>query len=514
MVFMRTRSRDLLLLVLMSSILAIPLHARAHTPPPSEPNGDVPMFRGDAGRSGAMPGPGLTGKPSLLWWLEMSSPSTSTPAVVNGVAYLGDGFFGSGVLRAVDTATGQELWVAELPGQPFGSSPAVGDAMAFIGDMGGNVTGIDVASGEVAWSTSVGGDVTSSPAVADGMVYIRNGEDVLFALDAVTGEERWRFPTGGTGGYTLDTAPAVVDGVVYMTTIGSDLEASLFAIDAETGEQLWSFSPGSPGLNTPAVVDGVVYAGGDGGIYAVDAASGDQIWNAPIGEGISAPAVGEGLVVMHTRNDLVAVDASSGEERWRFETRGSWSAPTLVDGIVYVGSQGMGRIGLYLVDAATGQVLWHVRAMGSMNSSPVVAGGVVYAVGNDGLFAFGSSQIEAAPGQETTITTMIGRLTFATELDESGVPLDPSPRLASGATRLVVSFDHVGIPQSATYHIVWLLDGEPIYENEEEWALPENGNATSLISTDSGSLPDGVYEVVMSVDGDEMQRGTVTIGDE
>lgn len=178
-----------------------------------------------------MPGPGLTGKPPLLWWLESSSPTLSTLAIVDGVAYLGDGVLGSGVLRAFETATGQELWVAELLGQPFGSSPAVADVMVFIGD------------------------VTSSPAVADGMVYIRNGEDVLFALDEATGEERWRFPTGGTGGYTLDTAPAVVDGVVYMTTIDSDREDSLFAIDAQTGDQLWSFSPGSPGLNTPAVVD-------------------------------------------------------------------------------------------------------------------------------------------------------------------------------------------------------------------------------------------------------------------
>ncbi len=128
------------------------------------------------------------------------------------------------------------------------------------------------------------------------------------------------------------------------------------------------------------------------------------------------------------------------------------------------------------------------------------------------MFALGSSQPSAALGQETTITTMISRLTSATGLDESGTPLDPGPRLASGTTRLVVVYDHFGIPQAATYHIAWLLDGERIYESEEAWSLPANGNVNSSISTDSGALPDGVYEVVISVDGVEMQRETVTIG--
>jgi outer membrane protein assembly factor BamB len=388
----------------------------------------------------------------------------------------------------------------------------VGEGIAVIGDIGGNVTAVGTATGEVAWTVALGGDITSSPAIVDGSVYIRNGEDALFALDAATGEERWSFATGGEGGYTLDTAPAVVDGVVYMTTIDSDRDESLFALNAETGEELWSFEPEIPGLFTPAVVAGVVYAAGPAGIHAVDAASGDLVWNAPVGDGFSALAVAEGAVVVHTRRDLVAVDRATGEQLWHYDTGGSWSAPTVVDGVVYVGSNGVAvRLGLHAVDLATGQRLWQIQPLGSTNTSPVVTGGVVYVGCRNGLYAFGSSGEDLVAGDETVITTMVGPLTFATAVDEDDMPVDPGSAFSSGATSLYIVYDFIGV-EAATYRLVWTLDGASLYEGELAWERGEYGRALDWISSNAGPLPDGSYEVTLFLDGVEMRRGTATIG--
>lgn len=385
--------------------------------------------------------------------------------------------------------------------------------MAYIGDMSGFITAVDITNGEVAWSIKLGGDITSSPAVIDDTVYIRNGEDILFALDAVTGEERWRFVTGGDGGYTLDTAPAVADGVVYMTTIDSDGDDSLFSLDAATGKERWHFAPDVPGLFTPVVVDGTVFAAGSGGLYAVDADTGDQRWKSPIGEGFSAPAVADGTVVVHTRSNLVAVDAATGDEQWRYNSGGSWSAPVVVDGMVYVGSSGMGRSGLHVVALDSGDIVWHVQSIGSVNSSPVVAGGMVYITSSEGLFAFGSSDNAVAAGVDPVVSMMVGQLVFAVGVEESGAPIEPGMNLPSGVTGIEVLFDFAGIPEGATYRIDWFLNGELLLEGATTpWTIGAMGNANDGISSDKGALPDGTCEAVVSFNDQELRRGTVTVG--
>jgi hypothetical protein len=105
-------------LLLSSFLPAIPDRSAAQTPVAGGGVADVPMFRGDVARSGAMPGPGITGRPDLLWWVETASEVYTTPAVVDGVAYIGDGILGNGVLRAIDAATGRDVWTAQLPDQP------------------------------------------------------------------------------------------------------------------------------------------------------------------------------------------------------------------------------------------------------------------------------------------------------------------------------------------------------------------------------------------------------------
>lgn len=90
--------------------------AAVQTPVAPAAEGDVPMYLVDASRSGSMPGPGFSGRPQLNWRFESASPLQVTPAIVGGSAYFGDGILGGGGFRAVDTASGREQWVAELPG--------------------------------------------------------------------------------------------------------------------------------------------------------------------------------------------------------------------------------------------------------------------------------------------------------------------------------------------------------------------------------------------------------------
>lgn len=152
------------------------------------------------------------------------------------------------------------------------------------------------------------------------------------------------------------------------------------------------------GLASPAVADGVVYAGGNGNyVFALDA---QRI-------GVT-PAIAAGLVYIATDqvygggdapSAVIAVDAATGAERWRHETgvEGDtfFSSPTIVDGELYIGSQSeVGPSALHALDAATGEGIWRwdVSQYMTVFSSPAVVDGTVY-VGGDGLYA-----VDAATG--------------------------------------------------------------------------------------------------------------------
>ena len=96
--------------------------------------------------------------------------------------------------------------------------------------------------------------------------------------------------------------------------------------------------PDTPGLYTPAVVEGVVYVGGDGGdVYALDAASGEERWKTTVGRTWSTPAVADGDVYVQTMDGVLAcLDRESGDVRWHSSTPASWCSPVVAGDLVHV----------------------------------------------------------------------------------------------------------------------------------------------------------------------------------
>ncbi|HEY7030067.1 MAG TPA: sigma-70 family RNA polymerase sigma factor, partial [Thermomicrobiales bacterium] len=86
--------------------------------------------------------------------------------------------------------------------------------------------------------------------------------------------EIWRADLGAD----LRSSPAIVAGVLYAG--GGD--GKLHALDAATGAERWTFSTGGPIATSPTVAGGLVFIGSsDGDLYAVDAATGTQRWSLP-----------------------------------------------------------------------------------------------------------------------------------------------------------------------------------------------------------------------------------------
>ena len=141
------------------------------------------------------------------------------------------------------------------------------------------------------FQTAVLESMETAPIVVDGVMFLTTSFNHVYAIDAVTGEEYWHYkhklgPIVTVCCGNNNRGVAIADGVVYMGTI----DAKLVALDAKTGKVLWMTDIGDPDKgysNTmaPAVVNGKVLLGTNGGEYGVrgflkafDAKSGKLLW--------------------------------------------------------------------------------------------------------------------------------------------------------------------------------------------------------------------------------------------
>jgi outer membrane protein assembly factor BamB len=366
----------------------------APAPFAGEPTASWPQFRCNPSHSGANPNEPTIGSAnaatlSLYWRSEIGDFVWSSPAVVDGVVFVGS-FDGS--VYALDASTGAKLWQRGT-GDSIWSSPAVVDGVVFVGSDDGHLYALNAATGAELWSHATGAPIDSSPAVENGVVYVGASNGTVCALAASTGAQLWSHDTGGDYSFS---SPAVANGVVY---VGADLlddqpaphPGSLYALDAATGAQLWKFSVSQEVESSPAVADGVVFVGSfDGSVYAVNASTGAAVWSYQTGGGVwSSPAVTGGVVYVGSQDGSVyALDASTGARLWSEPTGGPVdSSPAVANGVVYAGSTNPLDGDLYALDAATGAKLWSYKTGDSrgVESSPAVANGVVY-VGTMGSF--------------------------------------------------------------------------------------------------------------------------------
>jgi parallel beta-helix repeat protein len=289
---------------------------------------------------------------SKIWSYQTGFFVVSSPAVAAGVVYVGscDGNF-----YALNSSTGNRIWSFQT-GKEIRSSPVVYDQIVYFGTLNGadysNVYALDAVTGNKIWNYSLRSSFFSSPSVAGGIVYIASTNGNVSALDASSGQLVWEYHTADP----LYSSPAVDGGVVYICSgDGFGLKrGNVLALDALTGTKIWSYNPSSYVPSSPAVANGLVYASaGNGNVFALDATSGSILWstsiatpnNGTVYNMLSSPAVAAGVLYIGSFDqDIYALDASDGHVIWSYATvttaytSGTISSPAIVDGVVYIGA--------------------------------------------------------------------------------------------------------------------------------------------------------------------------------
>jgi outer membrane protein assembly factor BamB len=332
-----------------------------------------------------MPGPGPDGDPAIAWRLTTGKEVDASPVIADGIVYVASN---DGLLHAVEASTGVERWTAQV-GDELGlaSSAAIVNGIVYVG--GDGVFALNAETGHEIWNFGTADSVWASPLVTDGVVYGGDTSGILFALDAATGSQLWSNDTG----LPILGSPATSGDVLFgaaMSYFGYGSQGAVFAADTATGEILGAVEIVT--FASPAVVESVLYIGDlFGTVHAIDLATGEERWSVETGEEIDASAaVVNGVVYLTDFAGIVhALDAETGAERWRFLTGEPEpeSSPGIVGATVYV-TGGAGT--LFALDAATGLEQWRIAVPGNGHSSPLIASGLVFVGGSEGLSAIGS----------------------------------------------------------------------------------------------------------------------------
>ena len=266
----------------------------------------------------------------VLWHRQFTGCVAASPAVGNGVLYLGfmDPPPCSGTapsfLAALNARTGRTLW--RFPAGVVETSPLLADGLVYFGSWDHRVYAVDARTGRLAWSFVTGDRVKGGVAFARETIFAGSYDGRLYALDAKSGRLRWAAGDGGLGG--LYATPSVAKGRVF---VGS-ANGRLYAFATSTGRLLWSRRTGSFVYSPAALSGGAAYIGSyDHRLYALSQATGAIRWTFDAGAPISgAPTVLGGLVYFSTCGSCssyesnprarrtFAVDARTGRLAWRF----------------------------------------------------------------------------------------------------------------------------------------------------------------------------------------------------
>lgn len=260
-------------------------------------------------------------KGQVIWQQKYAAPFQKNQYAVNMAKgpnatplVFGDRLFTlgvTGVLSAWDTSKGVRLWTKDF-------SKTVDTSKLFCG-------------------------TAASPLISGGLVIVQVGSDVhggqMLGLDPATGTQKWEWRGAGPG----YSSPVVID-VAGRMQIVTMTDSSILGIDAKTGAELWSTpfpDEWHENIVTPLWTGSqLVVSGTRQGThaYTLQQTSGKwlatEAWkNLDVAMYMSSPVYGDGLIYGHSskrKGQFVALDAKTGVVRWITEGRDGDHASVLL----------------------------------------------------------------------------------------------------------------------------------------------------------------------------------------
>ena len=141
---------------------------------------------------------------------------------------------------------------------------------------------------------------------------------------------------------------------------------------------------------SPVIDDGIVYATGVAGrTIAVSLAKGERIWEQNIGSAYTPIVSGNAVFLVDLQDNMIALDRKTGKVFWRSALPSVrkkrffsvWAGPSLAGGVLWAVSND-GKI--ISVDPATGNILTNRKLGSKAYAKPTAAAGQLLVLAGDG----------------------------------------------------------------------------------------------------------------------------------
>lgn len=263
------------------------------------------------------------------------------------------------------------------------------------------VVAVDGQKGDIKWRAKLASPSRAAPTIAAGRVFVTTLSNSILALDASNGAVLWEFAGIGqsTGLIGAASPAATADMVVPAFSSGE-----IYALRAGNGSVAWSDNLASAvrlggvgalsDIRGLPVVDGnTVYAISFGGkAVAIDITSGTRVWQKDISGSKTPWVAGNRVYLISSVGQIVSLDKHTGAVVWvsqlaRFKNKEKregaifWTGPIMAGGRLLAFSTD-GRVAE--VDAAKGTLLREWDSGEDIKISPIIAGGTLYILGDDG----------------------------------------------------------------------------------------------------------------------------------
>jgi outer membrane protein assembly factor BamB len=367
-------------------------------------------FRGDSTNTAPGEKPPLrwdveTGE-NIAWKAELPGRGTSSPIVVRGkvIVTASSGPRDSRLhVLCYDAASGKQLWQRQFwatgrtlhhPMTAVATNTPASDGERIYAFYSSNdLVCLDL-DGKVQWFRGLAYDypaagndagMSSSPAVSGGAVIVQiesQGESFAARLDKRTGEDVWRIKRAPLPNWSSPVVTRDANGREIVLLQSAE---KLSAHDPATGDELWSHDSTNDGITSSVAAGEMVFLPTMGnGLRALQLAAGSTkprvLWTQnKLNFGAASPVIQEGKIYTINRAGVLNCGrASDGDVLWQLRLKGAfWSTPLLAGGHLYAANQD-GEVQVVRLDDKKGEVV-STNVMGeSLLASPAAADNAIY----------------------------------------------------------------------------------------------------------------------------------------
>ena len=229
-----------------------------------------------------------------------------------------------------------------------------------------------------------GNDVgmSSSPLVVGETVVVQaenQGDSFAAGIDTATGETRWRVDRPAQANWA---SPAALRGKDGKQLVLLQSSKGLTAHDPITGDQKWKYDAGCSIIPSPTTVGSRVYLAANG-LTVLEAESGattaNIAWDSnKLGPGNASPVIADGKIFVLRGAVLTGGNDKTGDELWQVRLKGTfWATPVVAGGHVYCVNQD-GQCFVVKPGDEKGELVSTMELGDSILGSPAVSGNAMY----------------------------------------------------------------------------------------------------------------------------------------